>query len=1528
MVMRRVFNHHVCLCVLSTAILAGLALMTSQTKVYAGKNCQGVAGGGEEDDKSGLIMCDGGPEGSGRGGVLEGNRTIDMNVHSGETAVTITGASTKITIVGPLKVWDSSGGRSSNDTTAIKVHQQGKLTVDNADVTGVQKGIVVDGSKSSVTVVEGTIGVGMGMGPVIEVRDNGEVVLMKGVTVGVSEGSTGEVVINNGGTVQLNGQSFSNVKMGMKIMGNGTANVMDMTINGSGGGGNRTGVEMKGTGTLTMTKVTLEQLETGAKVTRGTLELNGGSTINVKQGGTGLNVTGSGTVKLEGTEIQVGAGATGVEVLSGTANVVSTMITVGQNGKGFKVNNGKVTMMSGEIRGSGGGTETGLSMTGRANVTLMGVTMKDVKTGVEVAGGTFTVEGGTKINVGQNGTGLEVTGGTANVMGATITGSGSGTGISVTDGNVTVKGVNISEFTTGIKMEGGKSLTVEGGTITGSGSGTGINVTDGSGNVTVKGGARIEGFTTGINMRAGESLTVKEGTRINVVAGGYGIKVGSSVRSTTLTDVTITGSGSGYGVKVEGQANVTLTSVTMQDVKTGITMTGNGTLTVEGGKIEGNGRNGVGVQMTGGSGNVIVKGMNISKVQTGIYMMGNGTLTVKDNTRIEFTGNYGVGVGGLVRATLTDVTITGSRGSGKGVWVMGGGVVMERVTITGGETGVLMGSSVTEATLTGVTITGVEKGIAMEGKGTFTVKGNSTIQFTGEYGVMVGDKVTSATLTDVTIRGGGSGSKGVWVKGGSLTVSGGSIGFTGTYGVMVEKGVTSATLTDVKITGSGSKGVGVYAEGGTLTLTRVTMQDVKTGITMMEGKSLTVKEGTTINFTGTYGVYVGESVQSTTLTDVTITGQSNGVGVYAMGGEVVMKQVGITLQGSGTGIYAEGGVLMVSGGEIKGVRTGISMTGGGSLTVSGGTRIQFTGNYGVMVGDKVTSATLTGVMITGAEKGVGIYAMGGSLTVKDNTRITGVEEGIKMMGGTLTVEKGARINFTGEHGYGIYVGKGVMASLTGVTITGQNNGVGIYAEGGVMMVKGMTTITGVKEGIKMMGYGVLMVKDNTRINFTGDYGVYAGKRVKNTTLTNVTIEGSGNNGSKGVGVWVEGGSLTVSGGSIKGVKAGIAMMGTGGTLTLEKGTRIQFMGEYGYGVYVGTSVKKAELTKVTIEGSGENGYGVYTVGEKVMMKQVEISNVATGVEMSDGVMWLKETHLRDVAKGMTIEEGVTIMEKGSVEFTRDYGIDLTRGYAFLGGVNIEGKETGQEGIKVREGMLDLYKTSVRDVYKGMTVKEGSVVRMFEGEITFKGEHGILLNQGGVALMGVRMTYKGDNKVKGANGASPNFIKVEGGTVAVENITMTGNGKDNVQGLHVTQRGHVVLMNSTYTDVYSGVTIEEGTMRMFGGSVEFKGEHAISLTKGYVDLRKVRMTYTSNGLNANFIKVEGGKVLAEEVTITGNGKGQGVKVANGGAVWLKKTTFTNVRSGMTVGRGVLCAWREDPLPLMEAMVSMSQGGRLC
>ncbi|WP_343358096.1 hypothetical protein AAJP84_04300 [Bartonella schoenbuchensis] len=295
MVMRRVFNHHVCFCVLSTAILAGLALMTSQNKVYAAQNCKGVAGG--EDNGKEPIVCDGGKNGTGWGneggwGELSGKRDIDMSEHSGQAAVTVYNGSgtAKITISSKLTVTDS---RSSSQMPAIKVHSGGILVVVDADVAEVQKGIVVEGPGSSVMVVKGTIGVRAKGGPVIEVSNNGKVVLNEWVTVGtVSGNNAGEVVINNGGTVQLNGQSFNNVTTGIKIKGTkGTANVrggatinlassgtglevegqanadvMDMTITGKGSG---TGVLINGRGTVTVTKVTMKDVAMGARVTGG-----------------------------------------------------------------------------------------------------------------------------------------------------------------------------------------------------------------------------------------------------------------------------------------------------------------------------------------------------------------------------------------------------------------------------------------------------------------------------------------------------------------------------------------------------------------------------------------------------------------------------------------------------------------------------------------------------------------------------------------------------------------------------------------------------------------------------------------------------------------------------------------------------------------------------------------------------------------------------------------------------------------------------------------------------------------------------------------------------------------------------------------------------------------------------------------------------------------------------------------------------------------------------------------------------------
>ncbi|WP_158245012.1 hypothetical protein, partial [Bartonella bovis] len=108
-----------------------------------------------------------------------------------------------------------------------------------------------------------------------------------------------------------------------------------------------------------------------------------------------------------------------------------------------------------------------------------------------------------------------------------------------------------------------------------------------------------------------------------------------------------------------------------------------------------------------------------------------------------------------------------------------------------------------------------------------------------------------------------------------------------------------------------------------------------------------------------------------------------------------------------------------------------------------------------------------------------------------------------------------------------------------------------------------------------------------------------------------------------------------------------------------------------------------------------------------------------------------------------VKRGILAMKGGSIGFTGDYGISLTKSTAALIGVNIMGNGIGQEGIKLNGGMVDLYKTNIRDVHKGMSVERGGV-QMLEGEIGFTGEYGISLSQGGFAFLG-GVNIKGNNQ---------------------------------------------------------------------------------------------------------------------------------------------------------------------------------------
>ncbi|AQX19236.1 hypothetical protein [Bartonella sp. WD16.2] len=247
---------------------------------------------------------------------------------------------------------------------------------ENVSVTDVQKMMEVEGKGSVITVNGGTfrlknaIGAGKnGEGRVmIEVKDEGRIVFDKravgrnGGDLTISGGMgamttvTGIEVSGTGGEVEVRKGTtldFTGVKEAIKIKSSGTANIRGegiINITGSGGAGS-TVVKMEGLGKADVMNLTVNgsggATVTGAEVSSGTLEL---TRVTLMQVTTGAKVTGSGTAELIKVGITGGGGNQGTRVdSSGTVTLTNVDISNFKTGveatKGMLVINGTSTIM-------------------------------------------------------------------------------------------------------------------------------------------------------------------------------------------------------------------------------------------------------------------------------------------------------------------------------------------------------------------------------------------------------------------------------------------------------------------------------------------------------------------------------------------------------------------------------------------------------------------------------------------------------------------------------------------------------------------------------------------------------------------------------------------------------------------------------------------------------------------------------------------------------------------------------------------------------------------------------------------------------------------------------------------------------------------------------------------------------------------------------------------------------------------------------------------------------------------------------
>ena len=384
-----------------------------------------------------------------------------------------------------------------------------------------------------------------------------------------------------------------------------------------------------------------------------------------------------------------------------------------------------------------------------------------------------------------------------------------------------------------------------------------------------------------------------------------------------------------------------------------------------------------------------------------------------------------------------------------------------------------------------------------------------------------------------------------------------------------EDNKTEATLTDVTIKENKVKDATIKAVGSSTTL-NIKGSSI-TGNTAAKGGALYV-ENAKVNFAAT-----------STNSEVTLTGNraATGGAIYLVSGELTIPNY-VTLSGNiatnnGGGVFVLGGTLTLETNISGNTATG---NGGGLYVAGGKVKLQ----NGVQISDNI-AANGGGIYLTESGK----LTFGGNVTILNNTATSN--------GGGLCIEN-SNIYKDKENKPSLVLDSNVTISLNTAT-----NGGGLYVSGAAVTINGAK----ISDNNATNGGGVYMVEDTI---FKLQSGLISGSNKGKT--------GEELNGYKGGGVYVGGGTFTMTGGTIDGnisqIGGGV-YVGNGGTFTMtggnissnvatDKGGGVGVEAS-GYFTMTGGTIGGAFLTDKSSEESNEfvtvksygnsatNGGGVY-----------------------------------------------------------------------------------------------------------------------------------------------------------------------------------------------------------------------------------------------------------------------------------------------------------------------------------------------
>ncbi|EDY17372.1 Parallel beta-helix repeat protein [Chthoniobacter flavus Ellin428] len=1172
-------------------------------------------------------------------------------------------------------------------------------------------------------------------------------------------------------------------------------------------------------------------------ITNNTISQGGGSLLTVNGGTAGITLSaGTGTIaNTNGSGISI-KNTTGGSVTLDHLSVTSanaTPLTFDHNQATFNITNSTFSVGSPNV------TLLNVDATGASTTSLV----FDGSNTLANFNGAIAIIGAGARNIDLSAQGFSIGGSTAaNVI--SVTGQTGGT---ISFGNINITGYN-NAAGTAVNLQG----------TNGAVNFTTLSVTTSSG-AGVNTGAITFGTGTGVNISStgGPALTMN-GTTVtgsgfgtvsatNTGAGNSGISITNVASAFTIGSVAISNTGAA-GIVLSGDASVTITGGTINGTTgNGITITNSGfalqnlniggTATIAGDGIhitETDATNRSGLTITGVTiGGISAANKGISFANSGA---GNDALDI-ESSNITAPGNsldvIKSGAGNLNMAAVSD-TLASTAGAGMNVDGSAGAGVLAVTT--------LQNITVTQAQAGGMLFHGVTFDADTTVAGIQTVSGGTTaIGNPGSPSAIHGDGLRldgvlgSIAFTSLNI--GNNIGTGLYIrdaagKAGSFSFSnGGGVIFTTSGSAMDVDPVTfNATFSAVTSTGSTGNGITLNTVAGTSNLGTVTIQNAaSTGFSL-----------------------VGSSA-NVTLGSLTVTGTPNGLnlgnntGTFEVTGNTSLTATtaGI-LATNATGTYKFDGTTTIT------APTGISANGAtGSWTFTGNTTINFTGaNRGLDLRNTQFTVFQTGtIAITGdgTVGGIGLDLSGSKYT-------TGAQPVTAPANITLAHASGKTASI-GNVGTGILLGNTTDGSAgaylqygnqTPLTSSGSGSNIAVISGGVTLDTTHLTSTTGFQQG---------------RYEFTG-----------------VTFTGSASFQASPNFFFVAAGTTGTGDGSSVNNRASAATLLTDlGTNALANKTIVLI--NDGNVISLGNNTAQLDAgTNINGFGNG-NTFTAFTVPVNVITDAI---NGTVSDPTGNGAATLTANAGNNV---------VTLTGTHSIQNVNLSGGNfLVAGSGFTGltvqGVGLSGAGTGVFSFTNPTGTINITNNTINQSGGSLLVLNGG-----SANITFTAGTGSISNTGGSGI---------------------NIKNTTGGIVTLIGLSVTGatatplTFDHNQAAFAIVNSAFGVTAGTTLLDVDNGTGGSTNAL-VFGATdtlTQTSGEIAIIGT-GARDIALSAQNFTNSGTTAaNVINVTGqtgGTIAFGTVNITGYNNAAGTAVNLQGTAGTD--SFVNLTVATTAGAGV-------------------------